>query len=167
MTHRTGFLLTWLMLVLGVSVVGLGQAGEGFTTSVYEGQIKAVKIVKCGMQPGLCEGSIILAQQGSEDTQVDIRIGTWIKRGANFLTIEDLQIGDQVKTQTFRLPGEANLRAAILEFSPTITPLHCLWRVILRPKGAFSPRLFWPSPPLCRRERAPPLRPTTFMGCVA
>ena len=49
------------------------------------------------MQPGLCEGSIILARQGSEDTQVDIRVGTWIKRGANFLTIEDLQIGDQSK----------------------------------------------------------------------
>jgi hypothetical protein len=117
LTHRTGFLLTWLMLVLGLSLVGLGQAGQGYTTTVYEGQIKAVKIVKCGLQPGLCEGSIILARQGSEDTQVEVRIGTWIKRGANFLTIEDLRIGDQVKAQTFRLPGEANLRAAILEFT--------------------------------------------------
>jgi hypothetical protein len=117
LTHRTVFLLTWLMLVLGISVVGLGQAGQGYTTTVYEGQIKAVKIAKCGLQPGLCEGSIILARQGSEDTQVEVRIGTWIKRGANFLTIEDLQIGDQVKAQTFRLPGEANLRAAILEFT--------------------------------------------------
>ena len=117
MTQRTGFLLTWLMLVLGWSLVGLGQAGQGFTTTVFEGQIKAVKIVKCGLQPGLCEGSIILARQGSEDTQVDVRIGTWIKRGANFLTIEDLRIGDQVKAQTFRLPGETNLRAAIVEFT--------------------------------------------------
>jgi hypothetical protein len=117
LTHHTGLLRTWLMLVLELSVIGLGQAGQGYTTSVYEGQIKAVKIVKCGMQPGLCEGSIILARQGSEDTQVEVRIGTWIKRGGNFLTIEDLQIGDQVKAQTFRLPGETNLRAAILEFS--------------------------------------------------
>ena len=116
MRHRTGFLLTWLTLALGLGVVGVAQAGQGYTTMVYEGQIKAVKIVKCGLQPGLCEGSIILARQGSEDRQVDIRVGTWIKRGANFLTIEDLQIGDQVKAQTFRLPGEANLRAAILEF---------------------------------------------------
>lgn len=117
MTHRTGFLLTWLTLVLGLSGVGSGQAGQGYTTTIYEGQIKAVKIVKCGMQPGLCEGSIILARQGSEDTQVEVRIGTWIKRGGNFLTIEDLNIGDQVKTQTFRLPGEMYPRAAILEFS--------------------------------------------------
>ena len=109
--------LTWLTLVLGLSVVGLGQAGQGYTTTIYEGQIKAVKIVKCGMQPGLCEGSIILARQGSEDTQVDVRIGTWIKRGGNFLTIEDLNIGDQVKAQTFRLPGDTNPRVAILEFT--------------------------------------------------
>lgn len=117
MTHRTGFLLTWLTLVLALSVVGLGQAGQGYTTTIYEGQVKAVKIVKCGMQPGLCEGSIILARQGSEDTQVEVRIGTWIKRGGNFLTIEDLNIGDQVKAQTFRLPGETYPRAAILEFT--------------------------------------------------
>ena len=117
MTHRTGFLLTWLTLVLGLSGVGSGQAGQGYTTTIYEGQIKAVKIVKCGMQPGLCEGSIILARQGSEDTQVEVRIGTWIKRGGNFLTIEDLNIGDRVKAQTFRLPGETYPRVAILEFT--------------------------------------------------
>jgi hypothetical protein len=117
LTYRTGILLTWLILVLGLSIVALGRAGQGYTTTLYEGQIKAVNIVKCGMQPGLCEGSIILARQGSEDAQVDVRIGTWIKRGANFLTIEDLRIGDQVKAQTFRLSGEANPRAAILEFT--------------------------------------------------
>jgi hypothetical protein len=117
LTCRITIWLTWLMLVVGLSIVAVGQAGQGYTTTVYEGQIKAVKIVKCGLQPGLCEGSIILARQGSEDAQVDIRIGTWIKRGGNFLTIEDLRIGDQVKAQTYRLPGEASLRAAILEFT--------------------------------------------------
>ena len=117
MTRRTGFWVTWLMLVLGLSVVGLSQAGQGYTTAIYEGQIKSVKIDKCGLQPGLCEGSIILARQGGEDTQVEVRVGTWIKRGENFLTIEDLHIGDQVKAQTFRLPGEASPRAAILEFT--------------------------------------------------
>jgi hypothetical protein len=117
LTHRTGFWIAWLALVLGLSVGGLGQAGQGYTTTIYEGQIKAVKIDKCGLQPGLCEGSIILARQGGEDTQVEVRVGTWIKRGSNFLTIEDLRTGDQIKTQTFRLPGEANPRAAIVEFA--------------------------------------------------
>ena len=117
MRHRRGFLVTWLLLILGWSVVGLGQAGQGYTTTVYEGQIKSVRIDKCGLQPGLCEGAIILARKGGEDTQVEVRVGTWIKHGGNFLTIEDLRIGDRVRTQTFRLPGEANPRAAIIEFT--------------------------------------------------
>jgi hypothetical protein len=116
LTRRIGLLLTWLAVASGLGVPVPAQAGQGFTTTVYEGQISAVKIVKCGLQPGLCEGSIILARLGSEEAQVDIRVGTWIKRGANFLTIEDLRIGDQVRTQTFRLPGDAHPRAAILEF---------------------------------------------------
>jgi hypothetical protein len=107
----------WLALVLDLSIVSLGLAGQGYTTLVYEGQITSVKIDKCGLQPGLCEGSILLAHKGGEDTRVDIRIGTWIKRGDHFLTIEDLKIGDQVKAQTFRLPGAASPRAAILEFT--------------------------------------------------
>jgi len=116
LTRRIGLLLTWLVVASGLGVQVSGQAGQGFTTTVYEGEISAVKIVKCGLQPGLCEGSIILARQGSEDVQVDVRVGTWIKRGANFLTIDDLRIGDQVRTQTFRLHGDAHPRAAILEF---------------------------------------------------
>jgi hypothetical protein len=117
LTHRTGFWVTWLTLVLGVSIVGPGQPGQGYTTTIYEGQIRSVNIVKCGLQPGLCEGSIILAGQVNEATAVEVRVGTWIKRGVNFLTIEDLRIGDRVRTQTFRLPGEANPRAAIIEFT--------------------------------------------------
>jgi hypothetical protein len=110
-------LVSWLTLVLGLSVVWLGLAGQGSTTSVYEGQIKSVRIDKCGLQPGLCEGSILLTRQGGEETRVDVRIGTWIKRADTFLTIEDLKMGDRVKAQTFSLPGEANPRAAILEFT--------------------------------------------------
>lgn len=64
LTRHTAFLVTWLTLGLGLSSVELGQAGQGYTTTVYEGQITSVKIVKCGLQPGLCEGSIILARQG-------------------------------------------------------------------------------------------------------
>jgi hypothetical protein len=109
--------VSWSTLILGLSIVWLGLAGPGYSTLVYEGLIKSVKIDKCGLQPGLCEGSIILARQGSEDMLVDIRVGTWIKRDGNFLTIEDLNIGERVKAQTFRLPGEANPRAAILEFT--------------------------------------------------
>src|SRR5262245_37879072 len=83
-------LVPLLTMVTVLSIVWQSAAGQGYTTSVYEGQIKSVRIDKCGVQPGLCEGAIIVAREGGEATQVDIRIGTWIKRGENFLTIEDL-----------------------------------------------------------------------------
>jgi len=112
-----GLLTIGLTLALSLGIVWLGLAGQGYTTMVYEGRIRSVKIDKCGHQPGLCEGSILLGGQEDEGARVDVRIGTWIKRGDNFLTIEDLKPGDLVKVQTFRLPGEATPRAAILEFT--------------------------------------------------
>ena len=104
-------------LAVVLSIACLVLAGEGYTTTVYEGQITSIKIDKCGLQPGLCEGSIVLARPGGADVAVGVRVGTWIKRGDEFLTIENLKIGDHVKAQTFRLPGEPNPRAAILEFN--------------------------------------------------
>jgi hypothetical protein len=106
-----------LMAAVGLGVVAQALAGEGYTTSVYEGQIKSVRIDRCGLQPGLCEGSILLVRKGGGEAAVDIRVGTWIKRGDNFLTIENLRVGDHVRAQTFRMPGETLPRAAILEFT--------------------------------------------------
>jgi hypothetical protein len=106
------------MAVLVLGAVWAGLAGQGYTTSVYEGEIRSIKIDKCGLQPGLCEGSIILADKDGQQTPLEIRVGTWIKRGDRFLTIEELTVGAHVKAQTFRLPGAAHPRAAILEFSP-------------------------------------------------
>jgi hypothetical protein len=105
------------MAVLVLGIVWSGWAGQGFTTSIYEGKIKAIKVDRCGLQPGMCEGSIILAPNSGPEVPMNVRIGTWIKRGERFLTIEELQVGEHVKAQTFRLPGETNPRAAILEFT--------------------------------------------------
>lgn len=117
MTHRRGVVVCLWAMAAMLSIVCQGLAGQGYTTTVYEGQITSIRVDKCGIQPGLCEGSIILATPGGVDTAVTVRVGTWIKRGDEFQTIENLKIGDHVKAQTFRFPGEANPRAAILEFT--------------------------------------------------
>jgi hypothetical protein len=116
LTSRRGSAASLFAVVVVLSLACQSLAGQGYTTSVYEGKITSIRIDKCGLQPGLCEGSIILASPGGGDTAVDLRVGTWIKRDEHFLTIESLKVGDQVKAQTFRIPGEANPRAAILEF---------------------------------------------------
>ena len=116
LTRMRGIRVAGLTVLLGLGLVWSGLAGQGSTTSIYEGEIESIKIDKCGLQPGLCEGSIILAHQGEPETPLNIRVGTWIKRGDRLLTIDELQVGERVKVLTFRLPGDANPRVAIVEF---------------------------------------------------
>jgi hypothetical protein len=65
----------------------------------------------------LCEGSIVLAQKEGGEATLDVRVGTWMKQGDDFLTIDELRVGDRVKAQTFRISGQAAPRVAILEFT--------------------------------------------------
>lgn len=97
-----------LCTALAVGLVSLGVAGEQRQTPVkaYEGQIKSVKIDKCGMQPGSCEGSIVLAQKGGSDVSLAILPGTWIKRGDQLALIDELAVGNYVKAQATPLPAQ-------------------------------------------------------------
>jgi hypothetical protein len=72
----------------------------------YEGQIKAIKVEKCGLQPGSCEGSVILARAGGAgEVTLAIKPGTWLKRGERLVTIDELGIGNYVKVEAVQLPG--------------------------------------------------------------
>jgi hypothetical protein len=99
-----------LCTALAVGWVPLAVAGEQRQTPIkaYEGQIKSVKIDKCGLQPGACEGSIVLAQKGGGDVVLAILPGTWIKRGDQLVLIDELGVGNYVKAQATPLPAEAS-----------------------------------------------------------
>ena len=102
--------LSWAL----VSLVLAGAASKA-TVQPYEGQIKSIKIDKCGLQPGTCEGSVILARAGGAgEITLAIKPGTWLKRGANFVTIDELGVGNHVKVETVQLPGEPLQRITIL-----------------------------------------------------
>jgi hypothetical protein len=109
-----------LLLCAGLSwvLVSLAMAGAASKATVqpYEGQIKSVKIDKCGLQPGSCEGSVILARAGGGgEVTLAIKPGTWLKRGDQLVTIDELGVGNYVKVETVRLPGEQVDRITILE----------------------------------------------------
>jgi hypothetical protein len=98
-----------LCTALAVGLVSRGVAGEQHQTPVkaYEGQIKSIKIDKCGLQPGSCEGSIVIAQPGGSDRTLAIMPGTWIKRGDHLVLIDELSVGNYVKAQATPLPAGA------------------------------------------------------------
>ena len=79
----TGMGVGLLGAVLLVGWGALGRAGERQATPVhqYTGQVRSIKIDRCGLQPGTCEGSIVLKLQGGQEVALAILPGTWIQRG--------------------------------------------------------------------------------------
>jgi hypothetical protein len=104
-----------LCAVLFGGWVSRGSSGESRQTPVklYRGQIKSVKIDRCGMQPGTCEGSIVLAQAGGPEVTLAILPGTWLKRGDQLVLIDELGMGNYVAVQATPLPATAPREGAV------------------------------------------------------
>ena len=106
-----------LCIALSLTLVSLVMAGAASKAAVqpYEGQIKSVKIDKCGMQPGSCEGSVILAPKGGAgEVTLAIKPGTWLKRGDQLVTIDELGVGNYVKVEAVQLPGQQLQQITVL-----------------------------------------------------
>jgi hypothetical protein len=109
-----------ILLICGVcslALVASSMAGAASSAKVqpYEGQIRSIKIDKCGLQPGSCEGSIILTRAGGgEEVTLAIIPGSWLKRGDRLVTIDELGVGNYVKVEAVRLPGQELQRITIL-----------------------------------------------------
>jgi hypothetical protein len=106
-----------LCTALAVGLASLGVAGEQRQTPVktYEGQVRSIKIDKCGLQPGTCEGSIVLAQKGGGEVALVIGPGTWIQRGDQLVLIDELGVGNYLKARAAQLPGWKGELAITLE----------------------------------------------------
>ena len=106
-----------LCTALALALVSLAMAGAATKAAVqpYEGQIKSVKIDKCGLQPGSCEGSVILARAGGAgEVTLAIKPGTWLKRGDQLVTIDELGVGNYVKVEAVQIPGQQLQQITIL-----------------------------------------------------
>jgi hypothetical protein len=110
-------LILLICSVFSLALVSSIMAGASSSAKMqpYEGQIKAVKVDKCGLQPGSCEGSVILARAGSAgEVTLAIKPGTWLKRGDQLVTIDELGIGNYVKVEAVQLPGQQLQQITIL-----------------------------------------------------
>jgi len=116
--ERIRVTLVWLLgAALSLTLVASAVAGGGYSQKVqpYEGQIKSIKIDKCGLQPGSCEGSVIMAKAGGgQEVRLAIKQGTWLKRGDQFITIDELGVGNYVKAEALQIPGQELQQITIL-----------------------------------------------------
>jgi hypothetical protein len=102
--------------VWSVALAAMSYAGDGpkLPLKRYEGQIKSIKIDRCGTEPGQCIGSIILAQKGGGEVELGIRPGTWLKRGGDYIFIEDLGVGNYVTVEAVAMPGDRLQQITVL-----------------------------------------------------
>jgi len=109
MRHVNTLGVVLLCTVLVGGWVSRGSAGEPRPAPVKQcrGQIKSVKIDRCGLQPGTCEGSVILEQPGGQQVTLAILPGTWLKRGDQLILIDELGVGNYVTVQATPLPATA------------------------------------------------------------
>jgi hypothetical protein len=94
------------MLAVGMGSWGVAGAASQAPLQSYTGQVREIKIDQCGLQPGTCEGSMVLEQSGGQEVALAIQPGTRIQRGDQLVHLDELGIGNYVRAQAAPLPPE-------------------------------------------------------------
>jgi hypothetical protein len=87
------------LLTVGVGTWGVASAASHAQPQVYTGQVREIKIDQCGLEPGTCAGSLVLAQARGQQIDLAIPAGTTIQRGDQRVHLEELGVGNYVMVQ--------------------------------------------------------------------
>jgi hypothetical protein len=75
------------MLTVGVGAWGVASAAPQSPVQSYTGQVREINIDQCGLEPGTCEGSLVLAQaRGQEVDLGPFRLGPRSNAAVNACT---------------------------------------------------------------------------------
>jgi hypothetical protein len=112
-----------LVAAFSVGIVAGVNAAEPFSGAVQqmEGQIKALNFA-CHEAQGVCEGSMVVAEQRRGDVPLVIRPGMQIRRGEQPLTLRELELGAPIKAFAFQMSGEQLPRVVLIEVSDVRQP---------------------------------------------
>jgi hypothetical protein len=91
------------LLTVSVGTWGAASAATQAQAQSYTGQVREVKIDQCGLEPGTCEGSVVLAQARGQEVDLAIPAGTTIQRGNQRVHLEELGVGNYVMVQAVPL----------------------------------------------------------------
>ena len=87
------------LLTVGAGTWGVVNAATQAQAQSYAGQVREVKIDQCGLEPGTCAGSLVLAQTRGQEVDLAIPAGTAIQRGNQRVHLEELGVGNYVMVQ--------------------------------------------------------------------
>jgi hypothetical protein len=87
------------MLMVGMGAWGVASAAPRGPVQSYTGQVRAINIDQCGLEPGTCAGSLVLAQARGHQVVLAIPEGTTIERGNQRVHLEELGVGNYVMVQ--------------------------------------------------------------------
>ena len=88
-----------VLLTVGAGTWGMGAAAQPAPAQTYTGQVREITIDQCGLEPGSCEGSLVLAQARGQAVDLAIPAGTAIQRGGQRVHLEELGVGNYVMVQ--------------------------------------------------------------------
>jgi hypothetical protein len=116
MKHSAVVVILLLVAALSMGIAAAVTAGAPFSGPVQqiEGQIKALNFA-CHATPGICKGSMVVAEPRRGDVPLDIHPGVQIRRWERPLTLRELELGDPIKAFTFHMSGEQHPRVVLIE----------------------------------------------------
>ena len=104
-----------MMLIIGMHALGDGGEQRRALLQQYWGRVKSLHIERCGFRPGLCEGSLVLADRHRGEVVLAIRPGTWMKRGDRLVLFDEIEVGHEIHVQAVELAGEGSPRATTVD----------------------------------------------------
>jgi hypothetical protein len=87
------------MLMAGAGAWGVASAAPQAQAQSYAGQVREIKIDQCGLEPGTCAGSLVLAQARGQEVDLAIPAGTTMQRRDQRVHLEELGVGNYVTVQ--------------------------------------------------------------------
>jgi hypothetical protein len=128
MTRIDAIAIVLLCAMLSGGMASLDGSGAPYEAAAmrFEGRITLVRVHLCGLEPGRCEGFMVLATATGGEVALAIMPGIRIEHNTQLATIEDLQVGDYVEVQAVQVTGEPLRRILKLEITPEGCPFGAM-----------------------------------------
>ena len=126
MKHSAVVVIFQLVAVFSVGIVTAVTAGEPFSGPIQQmqGPIKALNFA-CHATPGICKGSMVVAEPRRGDVPLDIHPGVQIRRWEQPLTLRELELGAPIKAFSFQVSGDQHPLVVLIEVTGIRGALTC------------------------------------------